>query len=118
MGEMEGWMDETFIKGVFQTVIGETVQVKVIRDRNSGYVVIDLRHLVTLDADTRPTATPATASSSLTTRTQLPRLSLSLALLSPTRRACSNSTGLAVADWLIVGMFDVFGSNYRPWEVS
>lgn len=35
---MEGWMDETFIKNVFQTVLGETVQVKVIRDRNSGYV--------------------------------------------------------------------------------
>ena len=36
MGEMEGWMDETFIKNVFQTVSGENVQVKVIRDRNSG----------------------------------------------------------------------------------
>ena len=29
-------MDETFIKNVFQTVLGEVVQVKVIRDRNSG----------------------------------------------------------------------------------
>ncbi|KAK4239403.1 hypothetical protein C8A03DRAFT_42948 [Achaetomium macrosporum] len=36
MGEMEGWMDENFIKNVFQTVCGENVQVKVIRDRNSG----------------------------------------------------------------------------------
>ncbi|KAH8890427.1 RNA-binding domain-containing protein [Thozetella sp. PMI_491] len=36
MGEMEGWMDETFIKNIFQTVLGEAVQVKVIRDRNSG----------------------------------------------------------------------------------
>lgn len=36
MGEMEGWMDENFIKNVFQTVLGENVQVKVIRDRNSG----------------------------------------------------------------------------------
>ncbi|KAL2021352.1 hypothetical protein VTK56DRAFT_7217 [Thermocarpiscus australiensis] len=36
MGEMEGWMDENFIKNVFQTVLGEIVQVKVIRDRNSG----------------------------------------------------------------------------------
>ena len=42
MGEMEGWMDETFIKNVFQTVLGETVQVKVIRDRNSGYVNLSL----------------------------------------------------------------------------
>lgn len=38
---MEGWMDETFIKNVFQTVLAESVQVKVIRDRHSGYV--DLR---------------------------------------------------------------------------
>jgi len=36
MGEMEPWMDENFIKGIFQTVLGEAVQVKVIRDRNSG----------------------------------------------------------------------------------
>lgn len=33
---MEGWMDENFIKNVFQTVLAESVQVKVIRDRNSG----------------------------------------------------------------------------------
>jgi hypothetical protein len=39
MGEMEGWMDENFIKNVMQTVLGESVQVKVIRDRNSGYVL-------------------------------------------------------------------------------
>ncbi|KAK4454531.1 mrna binding post-transcriptional regulator [Podospora aff. communis PSN243] len=36
MGEMEGWMDENFVKNVFSTVLGENVQVKVIRDRNSG----------------------------------------------------------------------------------
>jgi RNA recognition motif-containing protein len=36
MGEMEGWMDENFIKNICQTVLGENVQVKVIRDRNSG----------------------------------------------------------------------------------
>lgn len=35
---MEGWMDENFVKNLFSTVLGETVQVKVIRDRNSGYV--------------------------------------------------------------------------------
>jgi hypothetical protein len=40
MGEMEGWMDETFIKNIFSSIIGEDVQVKVIRDRNSGYVFI------------------------------------------------------------------------------
>jgi hypothetical protein len=39
MGEMEGWMDENFIKNIFQTVLAESVQVKVIRDRNSGYVL-------------------------------------------------------------------------------
>jgi len=38
MGELEPWMDETFIKNVFSTVSGETVNVKVIRDRASGYV--------------------------------------------------------------------------------
>ena len=37
MGELEPWMDETFIKNVFSTVSGETVNVKVIRDRASGY---------------------------------------------------------------------------------
>ncbi len=31
-------MDENFIKNIFQTVLAESVQVKVIRDRNSGYV--------------------------------------------------------------------------------
>ncbi|KAK4226836.1 putative RNA-binding protein [Podospora fimiseda] len=36
MGEMEGWMDENFIKNVFSTVANESVQVKVIRDRSSG----------------------------------------------------------------------------------
>jgi len=36
MGEMEGWMDENFIKNVFSTMLSEAVQVKVIRDRNSG----------------------------------------------------------------------------------
>jgi len=36
MGELEPWMDENFIKNVFNSVAGETVNVKVIRDRNSG----------------------------------------------------------------------------------
>jgi len=34
-------MDENFIKNIFQTVLAESVQVKVIRDRNSGYVLPD-----------------------------------------------------------------------------
>jgi hypothetical protein len=29
-------MDENFVKNLFSTVLGESVQVKVIRDRNSG----------------------------------------------------------------------------------
>lgn len=37
MGELEPWMDENFIKGVFLSAAGETVNVKVIRDKNSGY---------------------------------------------------------------------------------
>lgn len=36
MGELEPWMDENFIKGVFLSATGETVNVKVIRDKNSG----------------------------------------------------------------------------------
>lgn len=31
-------MDENFIKQIWSTVCGETVNVKVIRDRQSGYV--------------------------------------------------------------------------------
>ena len=38
MGEMEGWMDENFIKNIYSSVLAENVQVKIIRDRNSGYV--------------------------------------------------------------------------------
>jgi hypothetical protein len=36
MGEMEGWMDENFIKNIYNSLLSENVQVKVIRDRNSG----------------------------------------------------------------------------------
>ncbi|GAB1310706.1 mRNA binding post-transcriptional regulator [Madurella fahalii] len=36
MGEMEHWMDENFVKGVILTLLNQQVQVKVIRDRNSG----------------------------------------------------------------------------------
>nr|BAK04269.1 predicted protein [Hordeum vulgare subsp. vulgare] len=36
MGELEPWMDENFIKGVFLSATTETVNVKVIRDKNSG----------------------------------------------------------------------------------
>lgn len=39
---MEGWMDENFVKQAFNTLLGETVQVKVIRDRNSGFVASHL----------------------------------------------------------------------------
>lgn len=35
MGELEPWMDENFIKGIYASH-GETVNVKVIRDKNSG----------------------------------------------------------------------------------
>lgn len=36
MGELEPWMDESFIKGVFLSATNETVNVKVIRDKTSG----------------------------------------------------------------------------------
>ena len=41
-------MDENFIKNIFQTVLAEGVQVKVIRDRNSGYVLLSMSHLFPL----------------------------------------------------------------------
>ncbi|KAI0600036.1 hypothetical protein F4775DRAFT_590757 [Biscogniauxia sp. FL1348] len=36
MGELAGWMDEGFIRTVFQSSMNENVQVKIIRDRHSG----------------------------------------------------------------------------------
>ncbi|KAF2969273.1 hypothetical protein GQX73_g4302 [Xylaria multiplex] len=36
MGELAGWMDETFIRSIFSSAMNETVQVKIIRDRHSG----------------------------------------------------------------------------------
>lgn len=38
MGELLPWMDENFIRTLFQTALNEIVQVKIIRDRHSGYV--------------------------------------------------------------------------------
>lgn len=46
MGELEAWMDESFIKGVFLSAAGEQVNVKVIRDKNSGYVDLQ-EHILT-----------------------------------------------------------------------
>ncbi len=37
MGELAGWMDEGFIRSVFQSAMNENVNVKIIRDRHSGY---------------------------------------------------------------------------------
>ncbi|KAI2619278.1 RNA-binding domain-containing protein [Hypoxylon sp. NC1633] len=36
MGELAGWMDEGFIRTLFQSTLNENVQVKIIRDRHSG----------------------------------------------------------------------------------
>ncbi|KXJ96094.1 hypothetical protein Micbo1qcDRAFT_30842 [Microdochium bolleyi] len=36
MGELAGWMDEGFIRSIFQSAMNENVQVKIIRDRHSG----------------------------------------------------------------------------------
>ncbi|KAI0165039.1 hypothetical protein GGR57DRAFT_221625 [Xylariaceae sp. FL1272] len=36
MGELVGWMDENFIRQLYQSALNETVQVKIIRDRHSG----------------------------------------------------------------------------------
>lgn len=38
MGELAGWMDENFVRNIFTTSMSENVQVKIIRDRHSGYV--------------------------------------------------------------------------------
>jgi hypothetical protein len=38
MGELAGWMDENFIRTIFSSAMNENVQVKIIRDRHSGYV--------------------------------------------------------------------------------
>jgi hypothetical protein len=42
-------MDENFIKNVCRTVLNEDVQVKVIRDRNSGYVSLPTRYILALN---------------------------------------------------------------------
>lgn len=39
MGDLDNWMDENFIKGAFGTAMGDQVSVKIIRDRQSGYVL-------------------------------------------------------------------------------
>jgi RNA recognition motif-containing protein len=36
MGELAGWMDESFVRSIFSSVLNEPVQVKIIRDRHSG----------------------------------------------------------------------------------
>lgn len=36
MGDLDSWMDESFIKTVFVNATGEGVSVKIIRDRQSG----------------------------------------------------------------------------------
>ncbi|EMR68121.1 putative mrna binding post-transcriptional regulator protein [Eutypa lata UCREL1] len=36
MGELAGWMDEGFIRSVYQSAMNENVNVKIIRDRHSG----------------------------------------------------------------------------------
>ncbi|KAK8056228.1 hypothetical protein PG993_001455 [Apiospora rasikravindrae] len=36
MGELAGWMDESFIRSIYSSAMNENVQVKIIRDRHSG----------------------------------------------------------------------------------
>lgn len=43
MGELEGWMDEAFIRQIFSHILGEAVNVKVIRDKATGYGYIWLQ---------------------------------------------------------------------------
>ncbi|KAK0751809.1 hypothetical protein B0T18DRAFT_426393 [Schizothecium vesticola] len=60
MGEMEGWMDENFVKNLFSTVLGESVQVKVIRDRNSGNAGYCFVEFATPEAATKALALTGT----------------------------------------------------------
>ena len=53
MGELEPWMDENFIKGVFLSAAGESVNVKVIRDKNSGNAGYCFVEFSTPDAATK-----------------------------------------------------------------
>lgn len=36
MGELDSWMDEQFIKSLYQNQTGDNVNVKIIRDRGTG----------------------------------------------------------------------------------
>lgn len=47
MGELEPWVDENFVKTVWYNM-GEQVQVKMIRDKFSGYVESGLTHVLLL----------------------------------------------------------------------
>ncbi|KAI6777890.1 uncharacterized protein J7T54_001547 [Emericellopsis cladophorae] len=53
MGELEPWMDENFIKGVFMSQLSENVNVKVIRDKNSGNAGYCFVEFATPDAAAR-----------------------------------------------------------------
>jgi hypothetical protein len=105
MGELEPWMDENFIKGVFLSSAGETVNVKVIRDKNSGYVQCTL--CLDWPCFIRPAILTATrtvmpATVSWSSRTLMPptRHSVLMAVLSRIVLASSSLTGrLAVALW-------------------
>lgn len=45
MGDLDTWMDEAFVKTLFSNQTGDVVNVKIIRDRNSGYVTISFLSL-------------------------------------------------------------------------
>lgn len=53
MGELEPWMDENFVKNIYSTVSGENVNVKVIRDRNSGNAGYCFVEFSTVEAATK-----------------------------------------------------------------
>ncbi|KFA76045.1 hypothetical protein S40288_00311 [Stachybotrys chartarum IBT 40288] len=61
MGELEPWMDENFIKGVFMSSSGENVNVKVIRDKNSGNAGYCFVEFASADAATKALALNGTA---------------------------------------------------------
>lgn len=63
MGDLDNWMDETFVKSLFNNSTGDTVNVKIIRDRSSGYVLLFLFLNAPLPIVLLPSRIPTSATS-------------------------------------------------------
>lgn len=102
MGELEPWIDENFIRNLwFQ--MGEQVNVKMIRDKFSGWVYGNLLALLKAILMLVVGAMPDIASSTSLPLPLLPRPFLSTGPPCPTPTACSSWIGPLVAVLLIEG---------------